>query len=166
MAGLWQSGRPQHDTVDGRITPVNIYLPPRECACLRGAAWRQELLWGFICAVTRQPVIYEHLELLFKHTPYLTTKHSPGGQPERSRSVPGRTRPDETSHRLTACPTRAPWAECQARRLGTLHHSARVCLQGVLCGISLDSREQQCDITVTEIICSEPLFRPANRAGG
>ncbi len=92
------------DTVEGWMPPVNIYLPC-ECVSACGTAWRQELLWGFICGMTRQPVIYEHLELLFKHS-LISRQTFPEARAEKEWP-----RPDKTSHRLTVShPTREPSA--------------------------------------------------------
>lgn len=158
---LWWPCCPQHGTVEGWMPPVNIYLPC-ECVPVCGTAWRQELLWGFICEMTRQPVIYEHLELLFKHS-LISRQTFPEARAEQEWPRPDQTRQDLTpSHHIPS----NPWAKCQAHKLGTVHHSACVYLQGVFYDHSLDSWEQQCDITVTEIICLEFFFHPANRARG
>ncbi len=94
MVELWQPCHPWHNTVEGWMPPVNIYLPC-ECVSVCGAARRQELLWGFICGMTRQPVIYEHLELLFKHS-LISRQTFPEARAEQEWP-----RPDKTSHRLT-----------------------------------------------------------------
>lgn len=91
------------DTVEGWMPPVNIYLP-RECVSACGTAWRQELLWGFICGMTRQPVIYEHLELLFKHS-LISRQTFPEARAEQEWPRPDQTRPHTVSH-----PTREPSA--------------------------------------------------------
>lgn len=78
---------------------VNIYLPC-ECMSVCGSAWRQQLLWGFICSMTRQPVIYEHLVLLFKHSliSRQTFPEARAGK-KKKKEWPG---PDQTSHCLSA----------------------------------------------------------------
>lgn len=118
LTGLWQRCCPRHNTVEGWIPPVNIYLPC-EWASACGAARRQDLLWGFICGVTRQPVIYEHLELLFKHS-LISHQTFPEAGAEQER--PG---PDQTRQDLTPFPHSAR-CEWRARGLGTVHHGACV----------------------------------------
>lgn len=110
MVVLWQHCCPRHSAVEGWIPPVNIYLPC-ECASVCGAARRQELLWGFICGMTRQPVIYEHLELFFKHS-LISRQTFPKAQ--AAHEWPG---PDQTRQDLTPSPPipRNPWTECRAR---------------------------------------------------
>lgn len=77
------------------------------CVSVCGTAWRQELLWGFICGMTRQPVIYEHLELLFKHS-LISRQTFPEARAEQELLGP-----DKTSHRLSAShPTREPSVGC------------------------------------------------------
>lgn len=106
MVELWQPWRSQHDTVEGWMLPVNVYLHC-ECVSVCGTAWRQELLWGFICGMTRQPVIYEHLELLFKHS-LISRQTFPEARAEQELLGP-----DKTSHRLSAShPTREPSVGC------------------------------------------------------
>ena len=95
MVELWQPRRPRHDTVEGWMPPVNIYLPC-ECVSVCGSAWRQELLWGFICGMTRQPVIYEHLELLFKHS-LISRQTFPEARAEQEWPRPDQTRPHTVS---------------------------------------------------------------------
>lgn len=95
MAELWQPGHPQNDTVEGWMPPVNIYLFC-ESVSVCSTAWRQELLWVFICGMTRQPVIYEHLVLLFKHS-LISRQTFPEARAEREWP-----RPDKTSHPLFA----------------------------------------------------------------
>jgi len=93
--------------------------------------------------------------------PYLTP-NIPRGQ---SGARVAQTRPDKTSHRLAAShPTCEPGA--QAGNAPSKCMCVCVCSQGAFTERRLDSPEQQCDITVTEIICSEFFFRPANRARG
>lgn len=157
MVALWQPWRPQHNTVEGWMPPVNIYLPC-ECVSVCGTAWRQELLWGFICSMTRQPVIYEHLVLLFKLS-LISRQTFPEARAEQEWP-----RPDKTSHRLSA--SHPTWVECGARKLGTVHQSVCLCLQYVLYECSPDSWEQQCDITEMEIICSEFYLHLTNWARG
>lgn len=148
---IGQLCRPQHDTVEGWMPPVNIYLPC-ECVSVCGRAWRQELLWGFICSMTRQPVIYEHLELLFKHS-LISRQTFPEARAEQEWP-----RPDKTSHRL---PASHPTRELSVGHAGWEQSiKVHVCLQGVLYECSFDSSEQQCDTAVTEIICLE-FFPPS-----
>lgn len=73
---------------------VNIYLP-RECMSVCGSAWRQQLLRGFICSMTRQPVIYEHLVLLFKHS-LISRQTFPQARAAKKKKRVAGTRPDLT----------------------------------------------------------------------
>lgn len=161
MVELWQLCCPQPDTVERGMPSVNIYLTC-ECVSVCGTAWWQELLWGFICSMTRQPVIYEHLELLFKHN-LISHQTFPEARAEQEWPRPNQTRPHTVSPSIPPDSTVECWT---LHKLGTVHQSAYVCLQEVFYEYGLDSWEQHSDITVTEIICSEFFFRPANRARG
>lgn len=130
MAELWQHWCPQHNTVEGWIPPVNIYLPC-ECVSVCGAARRQELLWGFICGMTRQPVIYRHLELLFKHS-LISRQTFPKARAEQQWPEPDQTRQDLTP---SPCIPPNPWTECRAHKLGTVHQSECVYVYRV-CSVS------------------------------
>lgn len=106
MVELWQPCHPWHNTVEGWMPPVNIYLPC-ECVPVCGAARRQELLWGFICSMTRQPVIYEHLELLFKHS-LISRQTFPEARAQREWPRPDQTRPHTVSPYPTQPVSRVP----------------------------------------------------------
>lgn len=119
MVSLWQARRPQHDTVEGWMPPVNIYLPC-ECVSVCGRAQRQELLWGFISGMTRQPVIYEHLVLLFKHS--LISRQTFPEARAKAKSGLDQTRP----HTVFLQPRPATWTKRCARRPGTARQTAYV----------------------------------------
>lgn len=152
MVELWQPWRSQHDTVEGWMLPVNVYLHC-ECVSVCGTAWRQELLWGFICGMTRQPVIYEHLELLFKHS-LISRQTFPEARAEQELLGP-----DKTSHRLSA--------SHPVRKLRTAHQSARACVynEGP---VSAASTAKSNSVTLQWRRSSAPSFFPllANRASG
>lgn len=143
MVELWQLCCPQHDTVERGMPPVNIYLPC-ECVSVCGTAWWQELLWGFICSMTRQPVIYEHLELLFKHSlishqtfpearaeqewprPDQTRPHTVSPYPTQPDSwVPGAQAGNSPSKSMCVFTRSALWAEPRQLRTTVWHYSDR-----------------------------------------
>lgn len=156
MAEPWQARRPQHDTVEGWMPPVNIYLLC-ESVSVWGMARRQQLLWGFICGVTRQPVIYEHLELLFKHTALSHAKHSPRPEQEEEEWP----RDDQTRPHTVSSPSPRPESK-GTHTLGTLDQRGRCVYKDG----SESGWEQQCDFTLTQIICWELFMRLVNRARG
>lgn len=156
MVELWQPRRPQHGTVEGWMPPVNIYLPC-ECVSVCGAARRQELLWGFICGMTRQPVIYEHLELLFKHS-LISRQTFPEARAEQEWPRPDQTRPHTVSPYPTQPLSRAPGLE-------TVHQNVRLFTGSVLWA-QLSTAENNSATLRWRKSSAEFFFRPANRARG
>lgn len=134
MVAIWQPWRPRRDTVGRWMLPVNIYLRC-ECVSVCGAAWRQELLWGFICGMTRQPVIYEHLELLFKHS-LISRQTFPEA---RARARVAQTRQDLTpSARIPPSPWAERWRRTSREQPVKARARARV-LQRASCECGFDS---------------------------
>lgn len=150
----------------------------RHCRRVNASCKHLSSLWVCVC-VWRGLATGASLRLYLRHdkttcniwasgaplqTQRYLTPNIPWGQ---SRARAAQTGPDKTSHCLTTShPTRKPRAGGGGEhKLGTVHHVC-VCLQGVFYECSLDSWEQQRDITVTEIICSEFFLHPTNRARG
>lgn len=132
------------------MPPVNIYLPC-ESVSVCGTAWRQETSLRLYLLHDKTTCNIWASGAPLQTQPYLTP-NIPRGQ---SRARVAQTRPDKTSHRLTVShPTRG--LSGRGSQAGNSPSKRMcVCLQGVFYEPCLDSWEQQCDITVTEIVCSE-----------